>query len=154
MPAQPRLSKQFISLLLISAARLAEPAQPRLSKHFVCLLLVSAARLSETASKKACDSGLTGDCNYQTCGNFCEESKAKNNCKFCKCQKCEFCPAGGGGPRITSRTPASKSSSASVASEHATLMSSKPDCGARSTGRSWCTYCSSGWSRARSFDGS
>jgi hypothetical protein len=94
---------------------MAAPECRRLLTPLLFLLLVPAACSAEKAQKEACYSGLTGDFDYLTCGQFCKESKAKNHCRFCKCQICAFCPAGGAGLKVTSPTPATKSAAASEA---------------------------------------
>lgn len=110
-PAYRRLPMQFVG----RARPMPAPVYRRLTMQFVCLLLLPAACLADTAPKEACYSGLTGDFSYQTCGKFCKESKAKNHCRYCKCQICGFCPAGGAGLGLATRTPATKSNSALVA---------------------------------------
>ena len=60
----------------------------------------------DSASGEGCQPTLRNDYTYKACGEWCKESRARNHCRYCKCQDCRFClglevvtagGAGGGG---------------------------------------------------------
>ena len=49
------------------------------------------AKISTNQTRKVCNSRLPGDYSYETCGGFCQSSRSRNNCWYCKCRACTFC---------------------------------------------------------------
>tara|TARA_B110001452_G_scaffold189591_1_gene159803 strand:- start:279 stop:1985 length:1707 start_codon:yes stop_codon:yes gene_type:complete len=63
--------------------------------HALCALVLALFPLAASAQEKgpACRSGLRGDFGFKTCADFCNQARAPNHCRFCKCQQCSFCGA-------------------------------------------------------------
>mmetsp|Transcript_76 Transcript_76/g.302 ORF Transcript_76/g.302 Transcript_76/m.302 type:complete len:216 (+) Transcript_76:37-684(+) len=108
------------------------------------LLIFLASGARGGTSKVPCHSGLTGDYEYQTCGTFCKEVKAKNHCRFCKCKTCEFCAATQPSPHLALPTAITVPTAKESASQSTTNTKTKHKSRKASAGQSEAAATASG----------